>query len=97
MSHLDQGPKALASKTRTLEEAARIAYQIAASEHPALHIAYDGDPERWHRERILKTVPVYGTRNRHTERVADQDLRQYSALTVRPADFRRYMDWLQSF
>jgi hypothetical protein len=95
-----------AAKTRTLEQAAQAACAIAAAERLPIDAASTGSPERWHREAILKVVPVYGTRDRRSERVpataqltgdrAEADMGQWSDLKVKPADFRRYLDWLHS-
>lgn len=102
MPHTISGVQDLyAPKTRTLEEAAHAAYEIAAAEHLPIATAHTGNPEQWHRECILKTVPVYGRRNRKIERVPATVLLQgnnpqWSDLTVRPDDFRHYLDWLHS-
>jgi len=102
MTHADAGMQAFyASKTRTLEEAAHAACEIAAAEHLPIATAHTGNPEQWHRECILKTVPVYGRRNHQMERVPatvllQGDRPQWSDLTVRPDDFCSYLDWLHS-
>lgn len=95
-----------ASRTRTLEEAARAAHAIATAEHLPINAAPTGDPELWHRETLLKVVPVYGRRMRHSERVpvsahlegehAAAEMGKWSDLTVKGADFQRYLDWLHS-
>jgi hypothetical protein len=95
-----------AFKARTLEQAAHAAHEIAAAEHLPIDAAHTADPERWHREAILKMVPVYGTRLQSAERVpasarldgdrAAADTGEWSDLTVRAPDFRRYLDWLHS-
>lgn len=95
-----------AVKTRSLEQAAHAASEIAAAEHLPIAAAQAGDPERWHRENILKVVPVYGSCNRHSERVpasarldgdhATDERGKWSDLKVKGADFRRYLDWLHS-
>lgn len=95
-----------AAKTRSLEQAAHAASEIAAAEHLPITAAHTGDPERWHRENILKIVPVYGSRNRLSERVpasahldgnrAMTDLCEWSDLRVKGTDFQRYLDWLHS-
>lgn len=96
-----------ANRTRTLEQAAHAAWEIAAAEHLPISTSYRGDPEHWHRKTILKTVPVYGTREGHSERVpatarlygdhAALDIGEWSDLTVNGADFHRYMEWLRTF
>jgi hypothetical protein len=107
MLHRDKQLRAFyAAKTRSLEQAAHAASVIAAAEHLPITAAYRGDPERWHRENILKVVPVYGSRNRRSERVpasahldgnhASADLSKWSDLKVKGADFQRYLDWLHS-
>lgn len=95
-----------AAKTRSLEQAAHAASEIAAAEHLPIAAAHTSDPERWHRENILKIVPVYGSRNRRSERVppsahliddrAAANLCEWSDLKVKGADFQRYLDWLHS-
>jgi hypothetical protein len=95
-----------AAKTRSLEQAAQAACAIAAAEHLPIDTASTGTPELWHRETILKVVPVYGTRNRHSERVpatahlegdrAEADTDHWSDLKVKSADFQRYLDWLHT-
>jgi phage repressor protein C with HTH and peptisase S24 domain len=95
-----------AAKTRTLAQAAQAASVIAAAEHLPINAAQTGDTERWHRENILKIVPVYGTRNRRSERVpvtahldgdrATAGIDEWSDLKVMGTDFQRYLDWLHS-
>jgi hypothetical protein len=89
-----------ASKTRSLEQAAHAAHEIAAAENLPINAAHTGDPEHWHREAILKMVPVYGMRQRSEERVPTTaqlaDLGEWSDLKVKSADFQRYLDWLHS-
>jgi hypothetical protein len=95
-----------AAKTRSLAQAAQAASVIAAGEHLPIHAAATGDVERWHRENILKIVPVYGTRNRRSERVpaaahlngdhATAGPNEWSDLKVMGTDFQRYLDWLHS-
>jgi hypothetical protein len=96
-----------AKKTRTLEQAAHAAFEIAAAEKLPIAASYRGDPEIWHRQSILKTVPVYGTREDRTEQVpatarlygdhATLDFDEWSDLTVEGADFQRYLEWLHTF
>jgi hypothetical protein len=95
-----------AGRSRTLQQAAHAAFEIAATEELPIRANYHGDPETWHRECILKTVPVYGTRGRRCERVpataqiwgdhAEFESEAWSKLTVKDPDFRRYLDWLHS-
>jgi hypothetical protein len=95
-----------AAKTRTLDQAAHAASVIAAAEHLPITAAQTGDAERWHRENILKVVPVYGSRNHHSEQIpasahlngdrAIGELGEWSDLKVKGADFQRYLDWLHS-
>jgi len=107
MLHASPAPKSVYTKqTRSLAEAAHAACEIAALEHLPICAFYRGDPERWHRETILKTVPVYGVRNNHSERIpasaqlngdrAALDLGEWSDLTVKGADFQHYLDWLHT-
>jgi hypothetical protein len=95
-----------AVKNRTLDQAAHAAHEIAAAEHLPIDAAALGDPEQWHREAILKTVPVFGTRNDHNEQVsalahlhgnrAMADTIEWTDLKVKGTDFQRYLDWLHS-
>jgi hypothetical protein len=95
-----------AAKTRSLEQAAHAAHEIAAAEHLPIHAVPTIDPERWHRETILKMVPVYGTRMQRDERVpssahldgdhAAADAGEWSDLKVKGPDFQCYLDWLHS-
>ncbi len=94
-----------ASTTRTLDEAAHAAHEIAAAEHLPIDVA-TADPEQWHREAILKTVRVYGRRGRHKEilpagvrlenGLARAQAGEWAKLEVKGSDFRRYLDWLHS-
>ena len=94
------------AKTRSLDQAAHAANAIAAAEQLPVNAAVTTDPERWHRETILKMVPVYGTRMRADERVpstarldgnrAAADTGEWSDLKVKAPDFQRYIDWLHS-
>lgn len=94
-----------ASKDRSLAEAAEAANTIAEAEKLPIAVA-TSDPLRWHREAILKTVPVYGSRGRAAEQVpatavlhgerACGDLGEWTDLTVRAGDFQRYLEWLHS-
>lgn len=92
------------AKTRSLDQAAHAASEIAAAEHLPITAAHRDDPERWHRENILKVVPVYGSYNGRSERVpasahlvddrAVADLCEWSDLKVKGTDFQHYLDWL---
>ena len=105
MLHANLGKALYAPATRTLDQAARAAHEIAAAEN--LPIASNTDPEKWHRETILKMVPVYGVRNRRKEALpADAHLEgdralapsgEWTDLQVKRADFHRYLDWLHTF
>jgi hypothetical protein len=95
-----------AKKTRTLDEAAQDATAVAAAERLPITANYPGDPVEWHRAMILKTVPVFGERDGRTEQVpasatldgahAVEGERQWTALTVKGADFVRYIEFLHS-
>lgn len=94
-----------ASTTRTLEQAVHAAHEIAVAEHLPINTV-TADPEQWHREAILKTVPVYGVRAHRTEILpagvqvengcARAQAGEWTDLEVRGPDFRRYLDWLHS-
>jgi hypothetical protein len=97
-------------RTRSLKQAAHAAHEIATAEHLPIEAARLGDAEQWHRETLLKTVPVYGMRDRQCERVPAgaqldpeaQSARlasgdpEWSDLKVKGEDFRHYMAWLHS-
>jgi hypothetical protein len=91
-----------------LGDAAAAAQEIAAAEHLPISAVLNGNAQAWHAAALLKTVPVYGTRNAKNERVPAAaeldgetgcalDGSAWAALTVKRADFRRYLDWLHSF
>ena len=96
-----------AKKDRSLDQAAHTAFEIAAAEQLPIAASYPGDPENWHRQSILKTVPVYGTRDSRDEQVpstarlygdhATLEFDEWSDLTVKGADFHRYLEWLHTF
>lgn len=93
------------STTRTLDQAAHAAHEIATAERLPIN-AVTSDPEAWHRDAILKTVPVYGVRNRRKEvlpagvrlenGLASDNAGEWTDLEVKGSDFRRYLDWLHS-
>lgn len=93
----DQALKSLyAKETRSLDEAVRVAVEIAAAEQLPI-AATCGDPHSWHREAILKTVPVHGRQGSRNGRLpAGAQLSEWSDVTVKAADFQRYLDWLHS-
>jgi hypothetical protein len=92
----------------SLSDAAGAAQEIAAAEHLPIAAVLNGNALAWHAAALLKTVPVYGKRNAKNERVpaaAELDgeagcalgSAAWTALTVKRADLRRYLDWLHSF
>ena len=90
--------------------AARKACELAKAEHLPIEATLTGNPERWHAEAILKTIPVVGTRDGRRERVPagmnyrlDSESRsleaggtQWNDLAVEREDFERYANWLRS-
>jgi hypothetical protein len=98
--------KLFPKKTCTLEQAAQMALDIAVAEQLPISACYCDHPLSWHRQTILKTVPVYGMRQRRSERVpataqfsapdAECNAGTWSELTVKDADFQRYLDWLRT-
>lgn len=105
-SNSDKALKAhYASVKRSLDQAAQAAHAIATAEHLPI-IAVTADPEQWHRDAILKNVPVYGRRNRRKEVLpanaqienghAHARTDEWTDLEVKGSDFRRYLDWLHS-
>lgn len=96
-----------AVKTRTLHEAAAAAHMIAEAENLPINGTPQGSSEIWHRETLLKMVPVYGTRADKSEQVPagvrlegdhaiGDNAVEWTELTVKGADFKRYLDWLHS-
>jgi hypothetical protein len=96
---------------RSLLRAAELAEALAMAEHlPVATMQHDG--VRWHAAKMLKTVPVYGTREAKSERIelsadlvlddAVQALVSRSGQTVwrdlkvKREDFQRYAVWLRS-
>lgn len=95
-----------ASKTRSLEDAASAAHLIAKAENLPVNGTPATASEDWHRDTMLKMIPVYGTRGVASEQVpadarvegnsAVRDSGAWTELKVKGADFRRYLDWLHS-
>lgn len=95
-----------APKTRTLEEAAEAAHLIAMAEHLPVSGAPGSSTEAWHRETMLKMIPVYGRRGVNDEQIpagarlegdrAVRDTGAWTGLKVKGADYKRYLEWLRS-
>lgn len=96
-----------APRTRSLAEAATAAHIIAETEQLPINATPAGSTEAWHRETMLKMVPVYGTHGRCSEQVpsgahleGDHALGdgtgEWTDLKIKGADFKRYLDWLHS-
>lgn len=107
MLHTTTGLKSFyAHTTRSLDQAVQAACAISAAEQLPITATTRSDPGPWHRDAIVKTVPVYGYCGGHkalvpaTARIdgdrAIDGAREWSQLTVEAKDFKRYLDWLHS-